>query len=133
MLFLFDMGDWLGRLFLLVDIFSVNHASILIAMAVLHFLVFVPAFFLSNVHIKGTVFPIPPLLGYDCFYIPLTILYGLYCGFFSTNYIMFAGKSVHSVRDKHFANVLAINVLTIGLFCGAMASLLLKLILHSFS
>lgn len=146
MLFIFNIGDWIGRL--LMSRIRIKTSGQLIIISVIHLVLLLPMFCMMNVRIINTHFPVPSFLGYDEIYLPLVLFYGAFCGFFSTNFVTFAPKSIKrkwyvtkledgqteiSPRyelDKRAASSLAIVFLSVGLFTGALSSLLLKLLLN---
>lgn len=131
-LFLFNVGDWLGRSLVSVGRFSITNRYVVFGLCMLRF-AFVPLYLLGNVHLEKWAYPIPRYLAYDAVYCTLNALLGFTAGYLVTVIMEHAPETVENKHDRRYAMLLMMHCMTFALFMGAVASLGLELVLYALS
>lgn len=121
MFLLFNLFDFIGRVFAGVNQLGLTPNTVWIAVACR--VIFIPLFLFCNV--SGSQLPV--LFGSDAFPIIFMILFALSNGYLSTLSMMF-GPTMVSTRHSNLAGTIMVFCLTFGLMSGSVLSFLMLLI-----
>lgn len=126
---LISLADFVGKMMPSIRHFRIERLPFT-ALSLARF-AFIPLFLLGNIRIHGRSLLFPALLASDSLFFALIVVAFLSAAYLTTLIIIFAPKRV-DVSEQSRATVLLCSALQLGVFAGAIFSLILKLMLRLF-